>query len=559
MQTLVRYVFLIFVLFQCCFFTAVAFSNVDQVPLDKNNIAEITQGRYIFLRLEAKEIVSNVVSGDKIEEYYNSAGKYYRIPYEKLNSTTKRRVFTALFPEDYLKNKFWYHHVTYSGQVKGGENLFRIALWLTGTGFNYKKIQKVNENRRSTIQIGDWVKVPRELLLPCFISVTSDNADSSSESTNKNNELGYDRDREGDYALYRLKKGEALYSAVVMRFTGRVTAAEVNELAIKIARRSGISDVTSIPVGYGIKIPLLYLIPEYLPPADPRHIAYLQNRQQSKQYIRQILAKNLEGIKIVIDAGHGGRDPGSIGYNKVMEDEYVYDIACRIRKLLLENTQATVAFTNFDRIHKYLPRNTSFLPNDKNEILLTTPVYKNTDSVTSVHLRWYLSNSLYREWLRKQGTDETIIFLSVHADALHPSAEGTTIYIPASELGTSRYGKKGAFFSRFKEVREQQFVSYSMQQRFRAEAYSKKLAQNILLALSQDQLKIHKRKPIREYIVRKNKAWIPAVLKYNQIPGKVLLEVANLKNTADCKRIRDYTYRERYARAVVKGLILYFK
>ena len=61
----------------------------------------------------------------------------------------------------------------------------------------------------------------------------------------------------GRYAEYRLRRGEALYSAVVVRFTGQLHAKQVNATAREIARRSGITDVTAIPIlldgdtGYG--------------------------------------------------------------------------------------------------------------------------------------------------------------------------------------------------------------------------------------------------------------------------------------------------------------------
>ncbi len=67
--------------------------------------------------------------------------------------------------------------------------------------------------------------------------------------------------RIGEYAVYRLQRGEALYSAVVVRFTGQLLAVQVNETAMEIAARSGIDDVTDISVGYPVKIPLDLLLP----------------------------------------------------------------------------------------------------------------------------------------------------------------------------------------------------------------------------------------------------------------------------------------------------------
>ncbi len=81
--------------------------------------------------------------------------------------------------------------------------------------------------------------------------------------------LSYGEDDLGPFAQYRLQRGEALYSAVVVRFTGQLIAKEVNATALEIAERSGIDDVTSIPVGYPVRIPLDLLVPKYLPTNHP--------------------------------------------------------------------------------------------------------------------------------------------------------------------------------------------------------------------------------------------------------------------------------------------------
>jgi hypothetical protein len=79
--------------------------------------------------------------------------------------------------------------------------------------------------------------------------------------------LSYGRDEIGPYAIYHLQPGEALYSAVIVRFTGRVDAAAVGEAVTLIQQRSGIGDVHSIPSGFAIRIPPELLRPEYKPPA----------------------------------------------------------------------------------------------------------------------------------------------------------------------------------------------------------------------------------------------------------------------------------------------------
>ena len=118
--------------------------------------------------------------------------------------------------------------------------------------------------------------------------------------------LEFASDAAGRYALYRLQKGEALYSAVVVRFTGRVHAEDVNAKAAEIAARSGIDDVRSIPVGFAIKIPIADLAPEFRPPDDPARIEEEKARLEAAQFANTVRTADLSGVTVVLDAGHGG-------------------------------------------------------------------------------------------------------------------------------------------------------------------------------------------------------------------------------------------------------------
>ncbi len=104
--------------------------------------------------------------------------------------------------------------------------------------------------------------------------------------------------------------GEALYSSVVVRFTGRVFAADVNALAAQIAQRSGIRDVTDIPIGYRVKISFDLLQPEFLPEGHAKRREYEESLRASARFSNQIKVLGLAGITVILDAGHGGQDVG---------------------------------------------------------------------------------------------------------------------------------------------------------------------------------------------------------------------------------------------------------
>ena len=79
----------------------------------------------------------------------------------------------------------------------------------------------------SRLRDGQVVLIPRKLLSPAFQEAVAAAAPAAEAPP----ALEFASDAQGRYALYRLQKGEALYSAVVVRFTGRVHAEDVNAKA----------------------------------------------------------------------------------------------------------------------------------------------------------------------------------------------------------------------------------------------------------------------------------------------------------------------------------------
>ncbi len=217
------------------------------------------------------------------------------------------------------------------------------------------------------------MKVPVEYLLAPF-------RDAEPIPDEEPPRLEYGSDEKGKYAVYRLKRKEALYSAVVVRFTGRLHAEDVIQLALDIALRSGIDDVHGIPVGFPVKIPLELLSEEYLPPDDPKTAAREKERAEAALFATPAKARGLAGVRVVIDAGHGGRDTGTL-HHGVWESTYVYDVASRLRKVLLETTRAEVVMTTREPGVGWEVPDRDRLPDAKARVLLTDPPYRLTDPV----------------------------------------------------------------------------------------------------------------------------------------------------------------------------------
>lgn len=473
-------------------------------------------------------------------------GVRYRVPFDLLSGGYQLLIVQTLFEDDRAESAGWRHRVHVSG-TQGAESLWRISEWFTGRGENYRVIRESNQMVEDDLSPGQLILIPARLLTPAFRSALPPSSAYH---------LEYGSDSRGEYAVYRLKTGEALYSAVVMRFTGRVFADDVNALAQEVAERSGIRDVRDIPVGFEVRIPFDSLLPEYLPPGHERRREYEQSLVASSRFSNRVRANRLQGVTVVLDAGHGGMDVGAL-VSGVWESTYVYDIMVRTKELLLAATAATVIATTQDGSSAPIPEQNR-LANSKNHRVLTTPNYHIQDSRVGVHLRWYLANSIYRQAVAKGADPAKVVFISIHADSLHPSLRGAMVYIPGAEYRSGDYGKAGSVYSSRREVRERPRVSYTSGERIQSEGLSRDLAGHLIDAFGVSGLAIHPDRPVREKVIRGRRQYVPAVIRYNAIPSKILLEVCNLANSQDRALIQTRDFRQQVAEAIVRGILGYY-
>ena len=475
------------------------------------------------------------------------AGVRYRLPFDALSGRYKLAVLRALFPEDRSLATGWQHVVT---TTRGPVGLWRLAHWFTGDGRNFIAIREHNGLTDEALEPGAKVLIPAHLLLPVFRAALP--------PPQVAHNLQYVRHDDNDYAVYRLKKGEALYSAVVVRFTGGTFAADVNTLAAEIAELNGIADVTDMPVGQRVRIPFDLLLPEFLPADHPRRVEYDKDRVERDKYSNTVRASSLEGITVILDAGHGGQDPGTM-MNGTWESVYVYDIMLRVKQLLETTTAATVVPTTRDGTG-FRIQDRDVLQRSRGHRVLTTPPYTIEDAKVAANLRWYLANSQYAAAVKRSGDAAKTVFLSIHADSLPRSHRGVMIYIPAASLTRGEYGKTGTVYASRKEVKEQPRVSYSWKERTRSEGLSRQLAGRLLASFRRHDLAIHRQKPIRDRIIRcrRCRPWVPAVVRYNAVPAKLLLEVCNLNNPQDRQLLQSREFRRRMAQAIVDGILSYY-
>jgi len=502
------------------------------------------------------------INGDKL-----TSEAPIHIPFSMLRPELQRQIISTLFPKDTLTDAGWRHVATGPAGAES-ESLWSIAEWFTGTGENYTAIRAANRGQALSTHPGDVILVPKRLLSVAFGGDQEEmNASSSSKTAEVRKpeddpiehapadapaadvaveaiapgqpSLTYERNASEPYAVYRLQKGEALYSSVAIRFTGRVYSRDVNEAVDRIVKFNGIDDVAKIPVGYAVRIPFSLLMSQYLPADDPTRLAAEMIARESAKLAKRTRAKGLKGVQVILDAGHGGTDPGAT-IDDVTESEYVYDVMNRLRTILEKKTEAKVSVTR-DQV-----------------FVNTTPKFELDDPVVGVHLRWYLANSVFRHALKRGVPKGKVVFISIHADSLHPSLRGAMAYVPAERYVTGSFSKSDQVYLARAEVREHPVVRHSEEESLEAEGLSRDLATAMIKSFDDAQLDTHPFNPIRDSVMRDGREWVPAILRYNMVPTRLLLEICNLGNTDDRALIRTKKYRQQVAEAMYHGLVNFY-
>ena len=540
------------------------FAPAAQDPTPVLVQARTPEDRTILLRLQFRKGLS--VEGKGLPRAFLAKGAEPGgwVPYESLSPEGKRWALAALFPGDQWRQDEVRHRVRHPDV----ESVWTLAALFTGHGQNYDRLMAENRDQPEKLREGDLWRIPRGLL-SVDLGGTGREPDRSQPEDELDDEarvsayrglLSFGEDAQGKYAAYRMRKGEALYSSVVIRYTDRVDPKGVNELADRIAQRSGIDNVRGIQPGQLIKIPVTFLADPFQSEGSPALAEEREVRAEVRRTVRVEAGPKLKGVRIVLDAGHGGVDSGARA-NGIWESDYVYDISMRVRRLLEQETDAQVSSTIRYPGLGFNSREAILAPSRAAEILTTPPfaVDGESPSAVSVHLRWVLANDLFASFRKAKGEGQKTLFVSFHADSLHPSARGSMVYVPGAALVPTTFALGGAKTGHVAEARQSARVSFTSREKLLGEARSRQFAEVLLKALLNERIPVHANRPIRNVIFRGGGKWVPAVIRYSTSATKVLVEVANLTNEEDAASLRTPDFRERYAAAVVTAIRAYYR
>ena len=539
----------------------------------------IGEGGYSLAR---RVLLSNFRSLKTIRKYSKTRrlyrNRFITFPLKVINGSIRSSALKAVFFKDKAGIGYWKHRVTFAWETTS-----MIAGLFTKEGIKAGHLVRYNKmrNKGNILKKGDVIKIPWKWVSP----------ELSLRPVSLKPPLKLKQDKSGKfYAHYQMKHGETLYSSVVIRFTGRLLNDEVNQVANKLLKLNNISDAKLIQSRQKIRIPLEWLSEEYLGSQtndvsskktsvkktkkkktkkikSSKAVASKKKLKRGKSTQKAVAQKtkskrknNVHKIHVILDSGHGGRDPGATAgslKNKdlIYEDEVVYDISKRMSKLFKKQgiiVHPTLSDPNQKQPIRYLSHS-----HDRDERLLVTPNYLTRNARIGVNMRVYLVNHIFKNLRKKKVPSENILFISLHGDALHSSLSGAMVYFPDSRLRRGRFNMSSKIYRKRKEYSTN--LTYKPRDNKYSEKLSKSFGKNIINEFRELGLRTHRvSSAVRGYLYRKGKKTLPAVLRYSMVPTSVLVEIANLNNRLDRRDLLKSKIRQKIAKAITNSVTTHF-
>jgi N-acetylmuramoyl-L-alanine amidase len=118
--------------------------------------------------------------------------------------------------------------------------------------------------------------------------------------------------------------------------------------------------------------------------------------------------------KIVVDAGHGGHDTGTVGPNGVMEKDVVLDVARKLGKLLETKLGAEVIYTRDDDTFIPLETRTAIANKEQADMFISIHANSSSDTAARGVETYYLNFTTSRDALEVAARENSVSEESIH-------------------------------------------------------------------------------------------------------------------------------------------------
>ncbi len=224
-----------------------------------------------------------------------------------------------------------------------------------------------------------------------------------------------------------------------------------------------------------------------------------------------VRALGLKIGRIVVDAGHGGHDTGTIGPNGLLEKDLVLDVSLRLGKLLEKRLGAEVTYTRDDDTFVPLETRTAIAKQDQADLFIS--VHANSSRDASA-----------------RGVETYYLNFTSSADALEVAArENATSDKSVHEL--QDLVKKIALKDKIEESRE----------------FAADVQQALYTGLSS------RSAGLRNRGVKK----APFIVLIGANMPSILAEISFVSNPADARRLQTPEYRQKIAESLYRGIAKY--
>jgi N-acetylmuramoyl-L-alanine amidase len=221
--------------------------------------------------------------------------------------------------------------------------------------------------------------------------------------------------------------------------------------------------------------------------------------------------------RVVIDAGHGGKDPGAIGSGGVKEKDVVLDIANRLKRMLEREKGYEILMTRSNDTYMNLEKRTVYANS------------KRADLFVSIHVNAHRNK-------RVRGLETYLLNWTDDAEAMRVAARENKIT-----------------FKRMRQARSELGLILASLQLQNKRDESLKLAHYV-----QDSMVYSVDRRYKSVVDLGVKQALFYVLVGAEMPS-VLVETAFITNQSDARRLKSRQYRQHLAKGIASGIKDYFK